>query len=164
MHCNYLWPISCSVSSWAPQSTLLGVTAWWAGCLLVSILRPLRARRCSGSRPSGCSFLCVLGRWHCLSAEGPTALYTCALFESCCHQPKSRYGLRSFPPGHWQILAQPQWSGPIKIKNWQLEQSQKLERQPRARAGLNDKFHPHEAFPLRLGEVAISSNAQRAKK
>lgn len=116
MNFNYLWPISCSVSSWAPQSTLLGVTAWWAGCLLVSILRPLRAHRCSGSRPSGCSFLCVLGRWHCLSAEGPTALYTCALFQSCCHQPKSRYGLRSFPLGHWQILAQPQRSGPIKIK------------------------------------------------
>ena len=71
MHCNYLWPISCSVSSWAPQSALPGVTAWWAGCLLVSILRPLRAHRCSGSRPSGCSFLCVLGRWHCLSAEVP---------------------------------------------------------------------------------------------
>lgn len=29
---------------------------------------------------------------------------------------------------------------------------------------MNDKFHPQEASPLRLGEVAVSSKAQRAKK
>ena len=29
---------------------------------------------------------------------------------------------------------------------------------------MNDKFHPHESSPLRLGEVAVSSKAQRAEK
>lgn len=100
----------------SPSECTAGGDCLVAGCLLVSILRPLKAHRCGGSGPSGCSSLCLLGRWHCLPTEGPTALYTCALFKSCCHQPKSRYGLRSFPLGHCQVLAQPQQSGDIKTK------------------------------------------------
>lgn len=99
----------------SPSECTAGGDCLVAGCLLVSILRPLRAHRCGGSGPSGCSFLCLPGRWHCVSTGGPTAL-----FKSCCRQPKSRYGLRSFPLGHCQVLAQPQrsWAIKTKIDSW----------------------------------------------
>ena len=43
-----------------------------------------------------------------------------------------------------------------------LGQSQRFERELRARAGVNDKVHYlHEATPSRLREVAVLSNTQK---
>ena len=60
-----------------------------------------------------------------------------------------------------RVLA-PQQMEPIKKKIRLLRHSDRLERQPRVRARLNDKFHLlHKAIPSIQGEIAVSPNTQK---
>lgn len=57
-------------------------------------------------------------------------------------------------------MAHPQLRRVTKNKVCSLDVSKVSEKT--ARAGVNDKVHPlHEATPSRLGEEAVSSNAQK---
>lgn len=60
------------------------------------------------------------------------------------------------------MVAYPQLLGAIKNKTGGLDNYKGFARQPRVRAGLNDKTYLlHKANTSRLGEVVISSNSKK---
>ena len=76
--------------------------------------------------------------------------------DPACHQRTSRFYLRSSPLGQWPVSAYPQLLSATKNRKTLLRQSWRIEKQPKAGSGLNDKYHlPYEAAPSRWKEVAV---------
>lgn len=68
------------------------------------------------------------------------------------------------PLGQWQVLAHLYLPGATRKKRRWLGQSQRLERQPGAQAGLTVEVHLHEASVSKLGEGAVLFNAQKPRQ